>query len=87
MLGLGMIEIFFLLIVLLCLFSPKEIPELARLVLKGIYEVKNVFSKLEKKMSLNEEHLSLKKNKNLDKQKKNLRTIIKAEVKESSIKK
>ena len=52
MLGLGLVEIFFLLIILLCFFSPKEIPELARLILKGIYEIKNVFSKLENKINL-----------------------------------
>ena len=51
MLGLGGLELFFLLMILLCLFSPKEIPELARTILKSIHEIKNIFSNFESKMN------------------------------------
>ena len=58
MLGLGFMEVIGVLLLILVLFGPKELPRLARQVARLIYEMKNIFHRLEKEWDL--ENLSKK---------------------------
>ncbi|MDE0518973.1 MAG: twin-arginine translocase TatA/TatE family subunit [Oligoflexia bacterium] len=55
MLGLGFTEFVFLFFLALLLFGPKELPKLARLIARCIYEMKNLFQRLEKEWHLFED--------------------------------
>ena len=52
MLGLGFMEVIGVLLLMLVLFGPKELPRLARQVARLIYEMKNIFHRLEKEWDL-----------------------------------
>ncbi len=49
MLGISFLELFFLFILALILFGPKDLPKLARLLLQMVYRLKNIFHQFEKK--------------------------------------
>ncbi|MDE0119431.1 MAG: twin-arginine translocase TatA/TatE family subunit [Bdellovibrionales bacterium] len=55
MLGLGFTELVFLFLLALLLLGPKELPKLARLMARFIYEMKSLFQKLEKEWCLFED--------------------------------
>ncbi len=61
--GIGFVELFVVFLLLLVLFGPKELPEMARRMARFIYEMKNVFQKLEKEWKLKPENPSLEKSK------------------------
>ena len=65
MLGLGFAEICAVFLLILILFGPQELPKLARLIARLIYEMKNIFKRLEKEWNL----LSEDKKDNTDEQK------------------
>ena len=50
--GLGFIELIIVFLLILLLFGPKELPYLARSILKFINEMKNIFSRLKKEWDL-----------------------------------
>jgi len=52
MLGPGFFEVGFIILLLLLLFGPKEIPQLARFLARFIYEMKSIFKRLEKEWNL-----------------------------------
>ena len=61
MLGMGLIELFVIFLLLLVLFGPKELPKMARRIACLIYEMKNVFQKLEQEWKLRPEKPSVEK--------------------------
>ena len=63
MLGLGFTELLFLFFLALLLFGPKELPNLARLMARFIYEMKNLFQRLEKEWGLFENQKEVSSNK------------------------
>lgn len=54
MTGFGFLELCAIFLLVLVLFGPKELPKLARFVAKFIYELKNIFQRLEKEWRLAE---------------------------------
>lgn len=54
MVGFGFFELCAIVLLVLVLFGPKELPKLARFVAKLIYELKNIFQRLEKEWRLAE---------------------------------
>ena len=62
MTGFGLFELCVIFLLALVLFGPKELPKLARFVAKLIYELKNIFQRLEKEWCLTEpQNSSIKK--------------------------
>ena len=59
MTGFGFFELCVIFLLALVLFGPKELPKLARFVAKLIYELKNIFQRLEKEWRLTENQNSL----------------------------
>ena len=59
MTGFGFFELCVIFLLVLVLFGPKELPKLARFVAKLIYELKNIFQRLEKEWHLTENQNSL----------------------------
>ena len=55
MLGFGFVEWIVIFLLLLFLFGPKELPKGARLMARLIYEMKNIFRKLETEWNLDPE--------------------------------
>lgn len=55
MLGFGFTEIAMVVLLVLLLFGPQEIPKLARFISRLIYQFKDIFSRLEKQWNLNTE--------------------------------
>ena len=53
--GFGFTELLFLFVLVLLLFGPKELPKLARFIARLIYEMKNIFQRLEKEWRLSED--------------------------------
>ena len=62
MTGFGLLEVCAIFLLALVLFGPKELPKLARFIAKLIYELKNIFQRLEK-----EWHLAEHQNSSLEK--------------------
>ena len=62
MLGFGFTELLFISLLILLLFGPRELPKLARFVARLIYEMKNIFHRLEKEWDLSSQHKSSSKN-------------------------
>ncbi len=56
--GFGFTELFFLFLLILLLFGPKELPKLARFVARLIYQMKNIFQRLEKEWNLKDQDKS-----------------------------
>ena len=54
MTGFGFFELCAIFLLVLVLFGPKELPNLARFIAKLIYEMKNIFQRLEKEWHLAE---------------------------------
>ena len=54
MVGFGFFELCVIFLLALVLFGPKELPTLARFIAKLIYELKNIFQRLEKEWRLAE---------------------------------
>ncbi len=52
MLGFGIIELISISLLILILFRPKELPVLARTIVRWIHEMKNIFHQLEKQWNL-----------------------------------
>ena len=52
MLGFGISEIILIFLILLILFGPKELPGLARFLLRMIHELKAIFHRLETEWKL-----------------------------------
>ncbi len=50
--GLGLIELSVIFLLVLILFGPGELPKLARMLARLIYEMKNIFRRLEKEWDL-----------------------------------
>lgn len=50
--GLGFVELGSIFFLILILFGPQELPKLARFIAKLIYEMKNIFQRLEKEWNL-----------------------------------
>ena len=53
--GLGFIELGAVFLLILILFGPRELPKLARFMARLIYEMKNIFQRLEKEWNLSSE--------------------------------
>ena len=62
MFGFGFTELFFIALLALLLFGPKELPKLARFVARLIYEMKSIFQRLEKQWHLDNQEDSKKSN-------------------------
>lgn len=50
--GLGFQELCVIFVLVLILFGPKELPKIARHIAKLIYEMKNIFQRLEQEWNL-----------------------------------
>ena len=55
MLGFGVLELGTIFLLVLFLFGPKELPNLARTIARIIYQMKNIFQRLEKEWKLKPE--------------------------------
>ena len=50
--GLGFVELSAIFLLILVLFGPEELPKLARFIARLVYQMKNIFLRLEKEWNL-----------------------------------